>query len=232
MGNYLDLFLFAILPYLSLTLFFVETIRRYNKQMYSYTSLSSQFLENKEHFWGLVPFHYGILTVLVGHVLAFLLPKQLLLWNSYPIRLYILETTALIFGLLALIGIITVIHRRMTHSKVKVVTCWREWMIYSFLLLLIASGIDIAIMHRWGSEWFASVVSPYLWSLLKFNPDISLVLNLPLVFKIHMITAFLLIGVFPFTKLVHVLVIPNHYFFRKRQVVRWYGIQRYTEDKK
>ena len=28
--------------------------------------------------------------------------------------------------------------------------------------------------------------------------------------------------IFPFTRLVHILVVPNQYLFRKRQVVRWY----------
>jgi nitrate reductase gamma subunit len=39
--------------------------------------------------------------------------------------------------------------------------------------------------------------------------------------KLHIVTAFLLIGFFPFTRLVHILVIPNPYLWRKPQVVRW-----------
>ena len=34
---------------------------------------------------------------------------------------------------------------------------------------------------------------------------------------------FLTIGFFPFTRLVHLLVVPNPYLWRKTQVVRWYG---------
>ena len=33
---------------------------------------------------------------------------------------------------------------------------------------------------------------------------------------------FLLIAFFPFTRLVHVLVVPNMYLWRRTQVVRWY----------
>src|SRR5215475_13230843 len=78
----LDTFLFAILPYLVAITFFPVTIVRYLKRGFTYSSLSSQFLENQQHFWGLVPFHYGILGIVAGHVIAFLIPREILLWNS------------------------------------------------------------------------------------------------------------------------------------------------------
>ena len=39
--------------------------------------------------------------------------------------------------------------------------------------------------------------------------------------KIHLVGNWVLIGFFPFTRLVHILVIPNMYLWRKTQVVRW-----------
>src|SRR3989339_2168962 len=78
---------FMVLPYLAILLFFLVGIYRYSARRFSYSSLSSQFLENQQHFWGLVPFHYGILVVLAGHIVAFLLPRELLWWNSRPVRL-------------------------------------------------------------------------------------------------------------------------------------------------
>ena len=44
---------------------------------------------------------------------------------------------------------------------------------------------------------------------------------MPLLFKVHVVNAWLLIGFFPFTRLVHILVVPNPYLWRKPQVVRW-----------
>jgi nitrate reductase gamma subunit len=61
-----------------------------------------------------------------------------------------------------------------------------------------------------------------LWSLLKFNPDITYVASMPHIVKTHIIGAYTLIGFFPFTRLVHILVVPNPYLWRKPQVVRWY----------
>src|SRR5215469_18225979 len=93
--HYLDQMLFAVLPYVSVVLLLVVTIQRYRSQRFTYSSLSSQFLENQQHFWGLVPFHYGILAVTAGHLAAFLMPKQILEWNTQPVRLYLLEITGL-----------------------------------------------------------------------------------------------------------------------------------------
>ena len=44
---------------------------------------------------------------------------------------------------------------------------------------------------------------------------------MPFAVKLHIVNAWLLIAFFPFTRLVHVLVVPNQYLWRKRQVVRW-----------
>ena len=49
---------------------------------------------------------------------------------------------------------------------------------------------------------------------------------MPLLFKVHVTGLWVLLGVFPFTRLVHVLVVPNPYLWRRPQVVRWYGIRR------
>ncbi len=222
MLHYLDQLLFAVLPYVAMFLFFYVTIYRYRAQKYTYSSLSSQFLENKDHFWGLVPFHYGILVILTGHLIAFLIPRQVLMFNSVPVRLYVLEVAALIFGLLTLIGLIAMIIRRMTHPKIKIVTTPSDWVILAILLFQVAGGVHIAVFHPWGSSWFASAMSPYLMSLVKMNPEISYVIALPWMVKLHILNAFLLIGFFPFTRLVHILVTPNPYLWRKTQVVRWY----------
>lgn len=218
----LDLVLFIVFPYMALFLFFVGTIMRYRKAPFSYSSLSSQFLENQQHFWSLVPFHYGIITVLAGHVVAFLIPRQVLLWNSRPLRLYVLETSALIFGLLTLVGLIGCIVRRMTVSKIREVTSVLDWCVFVLLLAQVVSGVYVAVFHPWGSSWFSTILSPYLWSIATFRPDVLSLVGLPWMVKLHITGAWVIIGIAPFTRLVHVLVVPNPYLWRKPQVVRWY----------
>jgi nitrate reductase gamma subunit len=220
--TYLNGVLFIVLPYVAVIVFFLVTIQRYRAQTFTYSSLSSQLLENQQHFWGVVPFHYGVLTVLAGHVLAFLAPQQLLWFNSRPARLYILEVTGLIFGLLTLVGLTAIIVRRFSFPKVRVVTSWADWVVYGLLMVQVASGVLVAVVNGWGSSWFAAAMTPYLWSLAKLNPNTGYLTALPWLVQLHVINAFLLIGFFPFTRLVHVLVVPNPYLWRKPQVVRWY----------
>jgi nitrate reductase gamma subunit len=45
---------------------------------------------------------------------------------------------------------------------------------------------------------------------------------MPWLVKTHILTAFAILAYAPFTRLVHVLVAPLPYLWRKPQVVRWY----------
>ena len=221
--SYIDPLLFSVLPYVAFFSFFLLTIQRYRQRGFSYSSYSSQILENRLHFWSTVPFHYGILVVLTGHVVGFLFPRQLLLFNSRPVRLYILEVSALIFGLLALVGLVAAVARRIIEPKVRGTTSVSDWILYGMLLVQLTSGVNLAVFHSWGISWFAATATPYLRSLLLLHPDFSSIAGMSFSVKLHIVNAYLLIGFFPFTRLVHILVVPNPYLWRKPQVVRWYG---------
>ena len=119
-------------------------------------------------------------------------------------------------------ALIAIVARRFTDPRVRVVTSRADWILYAMLVLQVFTGVYIAVFYRWGSAWFAASASPYLWSLLKFSPDISFLATVPLIVKLHIINFYLLIGIFPFTRLVHILVAPNPYFWRRPQLVRWY----------
>jgi nitrate reductase gamma subunit len=216
-----DYLWFGVLPYVSLVVFFLVTIRRYRMASFSYSSLSSQFLENQQHFWASVPFHYGILSVLAGHILAFLFPQVILGWNAAPLRLILLEVSGLAVAVLTLVGLLNIIIRRWRFPKARRVTTAGDWFIYGGLLVQVVTGIAISVRHGWGSSWFATSLTPWLWTLVKLNPDVSYIAPMPWLVKAHIINAFLIILVFPFTRLVHILVVPNPYLWRKTQVVIW-----------
>jgi nitrate reductase gamma subunit len=222
----LDLLLFAVLPYVAFILFFLVTIQRYRRAPFTYSSLSSQFLENKEHFWGMVSFHYGIMAVLIGHLLGLLIPAQVLAWNSRPLRLYVLEVTGLALALMTMVGLGAIVHRRLFVSKPRRVTSFADWVMLALLLTQVALGIYVAVRHPWGSSWFAASAAPYLRSLFRLSPDVSYLTTMPLAVKLHIVNGWLIIAVFPFTRLVHMLVAPIPYLWRKPEVVRWYGIRR------
>lgn len=224
LSQFIDVILFMALPYVVAVTFLLVSIYRYRVRPFTYSSLSSQFLENRLHFWSLVPFHYGIILVLTGHLLAFLVPSGILLWNSAPLRLYALEITGLALGLMTLVGLIAGISRRFTTPRLRGVTSPMDWLLYGLLGLQVAGGVSVAVMYPWGSSWFAAAMAPYLWSLVKFNPDTNFVVGMPWLVKAHIINAYLLLWLFPFTRLAHVLVAPIPYLWRRRQVVRWNSV--------
>ena len=136
-------------------------------------------------------------------------------------RLYVLESAAFACGLLTLFGLVNVIVRRGSDHKTRKVTTPSDWVIYGLLAVQATTGVLVAYLHGWGSSWFAAAIAPWLWSLVKLAPDASALSTLPLLAKIHIVNAWLLIGFFPFTRLVHILVVPNPYLWRKTQLVVW-----------
>lgn len=216
-----DYILFAILPYVVVAVELVASFWRYFSNRYKFSSLSSEFLESNQLFWGSVPWHYGILVVLLGHVVAFLFPAQILLWNRVPVRLLILEVTALVFGLLALLGLVMLIYRRLTNSRIQAVTTKMDIVVLVLLLIQVVTGLGTALVYRWGSSWYAAVLVPYLRSLFLLKPNLELVFGLRWMVKLHIVNAFLIVGVLPFTRLVHFLILPISYIWRPTQVIIW-----------
>jgi nitrate reductase gamma subunit len=221
MGRTSDFILYAAFPYMAVLLAVVGSVYRFTSNRYSFSALSSQFLEGRRLFWGSAPFHYGILIVLAGHLVAFLFPRSLVWFNGVPVRLYILETTALAFGLLTLFGLVVLIYRRSVTSRVRVVTSGMDIVLLALLLILVASGVYVAIFHRWGSAWFVHTATPYLWSLLRLSPEPQYVAALPLAARLHILGAWSLVAIIPFTRLVHFLIVPVGYLWRPYQLVVW-----------
>ncbi|MHB0989061.1 MAG: respiratory nitrate reductase subunit gamma [Bellilinea sp.] len=212
---------FVIWPYISLTIFVVVTIYRSIIRPFSISSLSSQLLENKQLYWGSISFHYGIVLVLLGHLLALLIPRSVVLWNAVPLRLYLLEITGLGLGLWSLAGLLILVFRRVTVRRVQVVTTPMDAVVLAALLVSVISGVLVATLYRFGSYWFTGVFSPYLLSLVTFTPQIGLVAPLPWIIKLHVINNFVLAAIFPFSRLVHIFTYPIGYLIRPWQIVLW-----------
>jgi nitrate reductase gamma subunit len=218
----MDFVLFVIFPYAALVVCVIGSIERYRRHGVSVTSLSSQFLENRRHFWGAMPFHLGLLAVLAAHVVWFAVPGQVIRWNQDVTRLYLTEVVMLACGLLALFGSLALGRRRAADTRLRRMTSGWDWIVLSVLLAQIATGVLVAVRYTWGSTWFAAVAAPYLWSLVRLNPDMAAVAALPVLARAHIIGAYVLVAVFPFSRLVHILAVPNPYLWRPPQLVRWH----------
>jgi len=216
-----DILLFGAFPYLALVLMLVISIQRYRRDGFTVTSLSSEFLENRWLFWGSVPLHFGILILFFGHLIGFLIPARVIAFNSSPLRLLVLETTALVAGFLSLSGLVILVWRRLRDARLRAVTSKIDVLVYVMLLFQIVTGLWIALGYRWGSAWYTHVVVPYLHSVFLLRPDVGSMADLPLVARLHVLGAFSLVTVFSFTRLVHMLVAPLPYIWRRVQVVMW-----------
>ncbi|WP_297098976.1 respiratory nitrate reductase subunit gamma [uncultured Draconibacterium sp.] len=214
-------FIFIGLPYAALFLFVVGSVIRYRTKPFSVSSLSSQLLESRILYWGSHAFHIGIVTLFFGHLIGFLFPKSVISFTGHPTRLLIIEISALAFGLLSLFGIVTLIYRRLAFERLKNITSKMDIVVYVLILTQVISGLWIAYFDRWGSAWFAVSLAPYLKSIFLFSPKYEAVAAMPLSIKLHITSAFIFVGMVPFTRLMHFLVYPFVYIIRAYQFVIW-----------
>lgn len=212
-------FLFGVVPYVVTTLAVVGTIVRWRTAQFTVSSLSSQLLESRKLYWGSVPFHWGLSLILLGHLGALIVPRGFEMWNGAPLRLYLLEITGLALALWAAFGITMLIIRRHSSDRVRRVTTPMDTVVLLVIAVQILTGIWIAVGYRWGSYWGTSVFVPYMRSLFRFQPEVDYVSALPLVLKLHVLSFFAFLAVFPFSRLVHIITLPLQYLFRPWQKV-------------
>jgi len=218
----MDTFWFLAFPYLAVVLAVGVGIYRYLTNRYTYSSLSSQILENRKLFWGSVPWHYGITLILIAHLLAALFPRAAAFILGGRIRLLVLELTGMSLGLFALFGLAVLIIRRLpTKSLVRAASSYMDGLLLVFLLVQTVTGVSVAIFDRWGSLWYLHTAVPWFWSLARLDPDMSTVVSLPAFVKVHFVTGFAIILLFPFSRLVHLVMFPIYYLWRPYQVVIW-----------
>jgi nitrate reductase gamma subunit len=220
----------VVFPYVAVAAFVVGVAYRYRRRGFTVSSLSSQFLEGKQLFWGSVPFHIGILMVLLVHAIAIFFPGAMVAWARDPVRLLVIEVTEYVFGMSVLLGLVALLYRRLSNPRIRAVTTVPDIAVGLLLVAQVALGLWLALDFRWGYTWFAAVLAPYLWSLVKLAPETAAVFALPLTIKLHIVGAFAIVFLVPFTRLVHVVVAPLHYIARPYQQVIWNWDRRRIRD--
>jgi respiratory nitrate reductase gamma subunit len=214
--------LFIAIPYVALTLAIAGGLYRYFANRFSYTSLSSQLLESRQLFWGSVPWHYGIIPILLAHLFAGLFPRAAALVLRDPVRRAVLEVLGLSLGFLAVMGIVILVIRRLRpDSMARPATSPMDWILLGVLGVQVVSGVGVALFERWGSLWYLDTAVPWFWSIVTFQPNASTVASLPGFVQFHMVVGFIVIALFPFTRLVHIFTVPVTYMRRPYQVVVW-----------
>lgn len=214
-----DTVLFVAIPYIAIVVAIIGSVLRYRKDQFSWSSQSSELLGKRGLFWGIVPWHYGITLVLLAHLLAFLFPGAWAVLIGSPDRLYVLEVIGLSLAVISLLGIVLLALRRLFNARAMAVTTTMDWVVLIGLIAQVALGFYVALFYRWGSDWYLHTAVPWLRSLIVLDPKTQYVSVLPWTVKLHMIGGFVLLFLFPFSRLVHIVSFPITYLWRPYQVV-------------
>lgn len=216
---------FGIYPYIALTIFFLGSWVRYDRDPYTWKTSSSQLLESKKLRKGSAAFHVGIICVLLGHFVGLLTPHQV--WDVLGVTAAFKQKIAMgaggVFGLICLYGIVILINRRLTDDRIKATTSTMD---ITILLLIAAQlvlgllSIFVSLGHMDGAEmlklmhWAQSIVT------LNGVEAAAAIADVHWIFKAHITLGMTLFVLFPFSRLVHIWSVPVKYMGRNYQVVR------------
>ncbi len=220
----LEIVLWVVLPYAAIVTFLVGHVIRYRYDKFGWTSRASQTYGSRLLAWGSPLFHYGILMVFAGHVIGLLIPREWTAFFGIDEHAYHLLATwgGSIAAALTIAGLALLLFRRGTLKRMFRVTTGMDVLMYVLLAGTIAFGAIATVQHQvLGAGYeYRGTISPWIRSLLLFQPEPGLMAAVPLAFQLHVLSATALFAVWPFTRLVHVLSAPIGYLFRPYVVYR------------
>ena len=225
MASYLNQFLFGIYPYIALSVFFIGSLVRFDRDQYTWKSDSSQLLRRGELRWGSNLFHFGILVVFFGHLFGFLIPERLVDAAMTPKQHALLAMVGGgVAGVAALAGLTLLMHRRLADPRIHANTRPWDMGILSILWIQLALGLWTIYVSagELGGPMFSRLVE-YVQGIVVFRAgNADLLLGLPWVYKAHIALGLTIFLVFPFTRMAHIWsgFATVAYLFRPPQLVR------------
>jgi nitrate reductase gamma subunit len=220
-----DLLLFGIYPYVCLSVFFVGSLIRFDRDQYTWKSDSSQLLRAGQLRWGSNLFHVGVLFLFFGHFFGMLTPhavyEPFIGAGAKQLRAMVSGGAAGLFGF---IGLTILLHRRLFDARIRVNSKPGDILIAALLwlqLLLGLATIPLSAQHLDGSMMMR--LAEWAQRIVTFRGGAAeLLAGASWVFKAHMFLGMTIFLVFPFTRLVHVWsgFATVAYLFRPYQVVR------------
>lgn len=217
--------LFGLYPYIALTVFLLGSLVRYDREQYTWKTSSSQLLESKQLRRGSLPFHVGIIMVLMGHFVGLLTPHQV--WDLLGITAGMKQVFAMamggFFGVVCLYGLLILIKRRLTNDRVRATSSTMDITLLFLLLAQLVLGlisIFVSMGHLDGKEML--LLMSWAQNIVTFDPSeaSASIASVHIIFKLHVFLGMSLFVVFPFSRLVHVWSVPVKYFNRNYQIVR------------
>ena len=103
---YLHQFLYGVYPYIALSVFFLGSLIRFDREQYTWKADSSQLLAREQLRLGSNLFHIGILALLAGHFVGLLTPHSV--WLALGVSDLAHQSLAIgagaLFGVLCMLG--------------------------------------------------------------------------------------------------------------------------------
>jgi len=220
-------FLFGIYPYICLAVLLLGSLIRFDREPYSWKSDSSQILRNGQLKLGSNLFHYGVIVVVLGHFVGFLMPEPLVMWLMSPAQQQLLAmVVGGIAGVIALIGMSILIHRRLVYRRIRGNS--RKWDIAIILMLWLQLALGIITVAYSAQDMSGAhfeMLVQYVQSVVLFHPEGALLQGMPWVYQVHILLGFTIFLVSPFTRMVHIWsgVGSLAYLVRPYQLVRRRG---------
>jgi nitrate reductase gamma subunit len=227
MADYLNQFFFGIYPYIAITVFFVGSLLRYDRDQYTWKTSSSQLLSKKDMRVGSNLFHIGIIMLFFGHLAGLLTPQAAYHFLMSPGTKQIVAMTAGgIFGITCFIGMVLLIRRRLFDKRVRATSRSYDMPILLLLFVQLVTGlitIPYSAQHLDGSTMV--MLASWAQHLVTFRGDAAaFIAPQAFIFKIHLVLGMTIFLIFPFTRLVHVWSVPVQYLLRSGyQIVRKRG---------
>jgi nitrate reductase gamma subunit len=219
-----EILLWGVAPYVMAVVLVGGTIWRYRYDKFGWTTRSSELYESRLLRIGSPLFHFGLLVVIVGHVIGLIIPKSLTDAVGLSQEAYHLQALALgtIAGLSTLIGIGILIYRRRATGPVFRATTGNDKLMYVVLVAAIVAGLATTLLGAAGGDAhnYRLTVAPWFRSLFILQPDIAAMGAAGLAFQLHTLIGMVLFAIWPFTRLVHAFTAPLQYLFRPYIVYR------------
>ncbi|MBT8407043.1 MAG: respiratory nitrate reductase subunit gamma [Deltaproteobacteria bacterium] len=220
--NILNTLAFLVFPYLILATFVVGHIYRYLVNPHGWNTKSSELLDKKGLKFGVTFFHWGIIFTLLGHGAGLLIPQRY--WDAVGInsQAHTLFATysGFIVGAMALLGLVLLIYRRISKDRILATTSLNDFVTLGLLFFVVATGFTNVISGLYEHFDILTTIAPWLRGILTLTPDASLMLQVPLRFKVHILAVLTLLGFSPFSRLVHIWSVPLTYLFRRWIIFR------------
>lgn len=226
LGDYLNQFFFGIYPYIALSILFIGSWIRYDREPFTWRSGSSELLRHRSLVIGSNLWHVGILVVLAGHFVGFLTPPAWYEQFGFTIQDHQLLAIVAggLFGTIAWLGLTLLVVRRFGDHRILRTSSYSD--LYILALLWIQLTIGLSTLPISWSERHAPVdtvaVATWAQHIVTFQGGAAdLVANVRLDIRFHMVIGMTILGtLLPFTRLVHIWSAPVWYVFRRYQIVR------------